>query len=239
MAQCFSLVLIFLRVYPSKGLVTQQPDERPQITCLLMGMAQRWQSQRRETHRENQETGFAFQLADFEQVTSCRLMPVSQKYSEEALPQFSSFSNLLSLRAKALCLLPLMSRLWPTQWQQGWSPSPQQGDKSRQKGVNRRGLCSSGNQITVFLKMRSLPSRTFVKCFKFPWWSLRSPGVCRNHLTCDKSCLQGCLRTSGNRRLGWGTACCPHGISPIKEFPWASGGSWSYLLERMSLSWEA
>lgn len=111
MAQCFSLVLIFLRVYPSKGLVTQQPDERPQITCLLMGMAQRWQSQRRETHRENQETGFAFQLADFEQVTSCRLMPVSQKYSEEALPQFSSFSNLLSLRAKALCLLPLMSRL--------------------------------------------------------------------------------------------------------------------------------
>lgn len=86
MAQCFSLILIFLRVYPSKGLVTQQPDERLQITCLLVGMAQRRQSQRRETCMEIQETGFAFQLADFGQVTSSLLMPVSQQYNEKALP---------------------------------------------------------------------------------------------------------------------------------------------------------
>ena len=111
MAQCFSLVLIFLRVYPSKGLVTQQPDERLQISCLLVGMAQRRQSQRRETRTEIQETGFAFQLADFGQVTSSFLMPVSQQYNEEGLPQFSSFSCLLSLRARASHLLPLTSRL--------------------------------------------------------------------------------------------------------------------------------
>lgn len=37
----FLHVFIFLRVYPRKSLVTQRPDEGPQITCLLMGMAQR------------------------------------------------------------------------------------------------------------------------------------------------------------------------------------------------------
>lgn len=35
---------------------------------------------------EIQETGFAFQLADFGQVTSSLLMPVSQQYNEKALP---------------------------------------------------------------------------------------------------------------------------------------------------------
>ena len=124
MTQCFSWVLIFLRVYPSKGLVTQQPDERLQITCLLVGMAQRRQSQRRETRTEIQETGFAFQLADFGQVTSSFLMPVSQQYNEEGLPQFSSFSCLLSLRARASRLLPLTSRLWPTTVATGMVPTP-------------------------------------------------------------------------------------------------------------------
>lgn len=124
MTQCFSWVLIFLRVYPSKGLVTQQPDERLQITCLLVGMAQRRQSQRRETRTEIQETVFAFQLADFGQVTSSFLMPVSQQYNEEGLPQFSSFSCLLSLRARASRLLPLTSRLWPTTVATGMVPTP-------------------------------------------------------------------------------------------------------------------
>lgn len=141
MAQCFSLVLIFLRVYPSKGLVTQQPDERLQISCLLVGMAQRRQSQRRETRTEIQETGFAFQLADFGQVTSSFLMPVSQQYNEEGLPQFSSFSCLLSLRARASHLLPLTSRLWPTTVATGMVPTPparrrEQAERSEQQGAS-------------------------------------------------------------------------------------------------------
>jgi len=79
MAQCFSLVFIFLRTGPRKDLVTQQPDEGPQITCLLVGVAQRDGLQSRNSPALSQ-------LADLGQVTSSVRMPMSptRKWGEEA-----------------------------------------------------------------------------------------------------------------------------------------------------------
>lgn len=69
--------------------------------------------------------------------------------------------------------------------------------------------------ITGFLKMRSTPSRTFVKLVKFSRWSLRSSGASGNHSTCDKNSLEGCLGIEGGSRQ--------RGFLLPKGFPWLLG----------------
>lgn len=164
-----SCLLFSLRVCPVKCLVTQQPDEGPQTTRLLVGDGTETPAlllgSRGPLHQ-----GLGASPAHW---------PHTAPFSRMSLPPtikwagFALISLLLliplSLSARKSWLLPLRFSLSSWWRQQGqlprWCKVEREGGK---QSMNGSGLCLSRNQIRVFLNVRSLTSRTFVKCLKFP-----------------------------------------------------------------------
>lgn len=113
--------LTLLRAYPRKGLVTQRPDEGPQITCLSVGTAQRWQPRSRKMSAPGMGK---LGLHSSWLTVGKSFTPSTCQFPNNKM-RFPSFSSLRSWSARTSCSLPLTSRLPPARQQQGWSQSPQ------------------------------------------------------------------------------------------------------------------